>query len=38
MSHISYTKPCGIARGPHEHNEQTDIFCFLGTGKFREKL
>lgn len=37
MSYISYTKP-GIARGPHEHKGQTDIFCFMGTGNFRIKL
>jgi len=37
MSYISYTKP-GITRGPHEHKEQTDIFCFMGTGNFKVKL
>jgi len=37
MSYISYTKP-GIARGPHEHNKQTDIFCFIGPGNFMVKL
>jgi len=37
MSYISYTKP-GIARGPHEHQEQTDIFCFMGPGNFKIKL
>jgi len=37
MSHISYTKP-GVARGPHKHNKQTDIFCFLGPGNFKIKL
>lgn len=37
MSYISYTKP-GVARGPHEHKEQTDIFCFMGSGNFRVKL
>lgn len=30
MSYVSVTKP-GIARGPHEHMEQSDYFCFLGT-------
>lgn len=29
MSYISMTKP-GIARGPHEHLDQTDYFCFFG--------
>jgi dTDP-4-dehydrorhamnose 3,5-epimerase len=28
MSYISMTYP-GITRGPHEHLEQTDYFCFL---------
>jgi len=37
MSYISYTKPV-IARGPHEHKEQTDIFCFIGPGNFKIKL
>ena len=37
MSYISYTKR-GIARGPHEHKGQTDIFCFVGPGNFRIKL
>ncbi len=37
MSYISYTKP-GITRGPHEHMEQTDIFCFMGPGNFKVKL
>jgi dTDP-4-dehydrorhamnose 3,5-epimerase len=37
MSYVSYTKP-GIARGPHEHMEQTDIFCFMGPGNFKIKL
>ncbi len=37
MSYVSYTKP-GIARGPHEHLEQTDVFCFIGPGNFKIKL
>lgn len=37
MSYVSYTRP-GIARGPHEHREQTDIFCFIGPGSFKLKL
>ena len=37
MSYVSYTRP-GIARGPHEHLKQTDIFCFIGPGNFRIKL
>jgi dTDP-4-dehydrorhamnose 3,5-epimerase len=34
MAYISVTEP-GIARGPHEHVEQADCFCFLGPGNFR---
>jgi dTDP-4-dehydrorhamnose 3,5-epimerase len=37
MSYVSYTKP-GIARGPHEHLKQVDIFCFIGPGNFKIKL
>ena len=33
MGYISLTKP-GIARGPHEHREQSDLFVFF-SGKFR---
>ena len=28
MGYVSVTHP-GVARGPHEHRDQTDIFCFL---------
>lgn len=34
MSYFSLTKP-GIARGPHEHKDQTDLFCFAGPSTFR---
>ena len=34
MSYISMTRP-GIARGPHEHVDQSDLFCFLGPSTFR---
>ena len=37
MSYVSCTRP-GVARGPHEHNKQTDIFCFMGPGNFKIKL
>ena len=37
MSYVSYTKP-GMARGPHEHLKQTDIFCFMGPGNFKIQL
>jgi dTDP-4-dehydrorhamnose 3,5-epimerase len=29
MSYVSMTRP-GVARGPHEHREQTDYFFFAG--------
>lgn len=31
MSYVSATKP-GVARGPHEHVRQTDVFVFIGPG------
>lgn len=34
MSYISQTEP-GIARGPHEHRDQADLFCFIGPSTFR---
>ncbi len=34
MSYVSATKP-GVVRGPHEHKEQSDLFVFVGPGKFR---
>jgi dTDP-4-dehydrorhamnose 3,5-epimerase len=34
MAYISMTLP-GIARGPHEHVEQADFFCFLGPSSFK---
>ena len=37
MGYISFTKP-GVARGPHEHKFQTDIFSFPGPGNFKVKL
>lgn len=33
MAYLSETLP-GAARGPHEHLQQTDFFCFLGTATF----
>lgn len=37
MSYVSLTLP-GVARGPHEHREQTDYFAFLGPSTFRVYL
>ncbi len=34
MSYVSMTKP-GVARGPHEHREQADLFAFIGPSMFR---
>jgi dTDP-4-dehydrorhamnose 3,5-epimerase len=34
MAYISTTLP-GVARGPHEHIDQTDAFCFLGPSNFK---
>lgn len=37
MAYVSETLP-GVARGPHEHREQTDYFCFLGPSTFELTL
>ncbi len=37
MSYVSMTKP-GVTRGPHEHEDQTDIFVFIGPGTFQLNL
>lgn len=37
MGYLSQSGP-GIARGPHEHAEQADFFCFLGPGNFQVYL
>jgi dTDP-4-dehydrorhamnose 3,5-epimerase len=37
MCYISMTEP-GIARGPHEHVEQADYFCFIGPSNFKVYL
>jgi dTDP-4-dehydrorhamnose 3,5-epimerase len=34
MSYISQTEP-NVARGPHEHKDQADLFCFIGPSTFR---
>jgi dTDP-4-dehydrorhamnose 3,5-epimerase len=34
MSYISMTEP-GVARGPHEHTEQADMFGFIGPSTFK---
>ncbi|SNB44692.1 dTDP-4-dehydrorhamnose 3,5-epimerase family protein [Geobacter sp. DSM 9736] len=37
MAYVSMTQP-GVARGPHEHAEQTDYFCFIGPSNFKVYL
>ena len=37
MAYISATDP-GIARGPHEHVDQADYFCFIGPSDFKVYL
>ncbi|MDX6385227.1 MAG: dTDP-4-dehydrorhamnose 3,5-epimerase [Blastocatellia bacterium] len=37
MSYISSTNP-GVARGPHEHVAQADLFCFLGPSNFKFRM
>ncbi len=37
MGYVSATKP-GVTRGPHEHREQADCFCFIGPSRFRVYL
>jgi len=34
MTYLSATLP-GIARGPHEHVDQSDLFCFIGPSNFK---
>jgi dTDP-4-dehydrorhamnose 3,5-epimerase len=34
MAYLSMTEP-GIARGPHEHVDQADCFCFVGPSNFK---
>lgn len=37
MSYISSTEP-GVQRGPHEHEDQADLFCFTGPSNFKLRL
>lgn len=37
MAYISVTEP-NVQRGPHEHIEQADLFCFIGSGNFKLRL
>ena len=37
MGYVSVTKP-GVSRGPHEHHDQSDRFCFAGPGTFELRM
>lgn len=37
MAYVSSTNP-GITRGPHEHWDQADFFCFIGPSNFKLRL
>src|SRR6266545_3911025 len=37
MAYISSTLP-GATRGPHEHVDQADLFCFLGPSDFQLRM
>jgi dTDP-4-dehydrorhamnose 3,5-epimerase len=37
MAYVSSTNP-GMTRGPHEHFDQADLFCFLGPSNFKVRM
>lgn len=37
MAYISATEP-HVARGPHEHVSQADLFCFIGPANFKLRM
>ena len=37
MAYVSSTK-AGVTRGPHEHVDQADLFCFLGPSNFKLRM
>ena len=37
MAYISSTLP-GVTRGPHEHVDQADLFCFIGPSNFKLRV
>ncbi|MEK6281530.1 MAG: dTDP-4-dehydrorhamnose 3,5-epimerase family protein [Acidobacteriota bacterium] len=37
MAYTSSTNP-GVTRGPHEHVDQADLFCFMGPSNFKLRL
>jgi dTDP-4-dehydrorhamnose 3,5-epimerase len=37
MAYLSTTRP-GVRRGPHEHVDQADLFCFIGPSNFKLRM
>lgn len=37
MGYVSQSEP-GVQRGPHEHIDQADLFCFIGPSNFKMRL
>ena len=37
MAYISATNR-GVTRGPHEHHDQADLFCFIGPSNFKLRM
>jgi dTDP-4-dehydrorhamnose 3,5-epimerase len=37
MAYTSATLP-GVQRGPHEHRDQADYFCFIGPSNFKLRM
>jgi dTDP-4-dehydrorhamnose 3,5-epimerase len=37
MAYLSLTVP-GLTRGPHEHVDQADLFCFIGPSNFKLRM
>ncbi len=37
MAYVSSTEP-GVQRGPHEHVDQADLFCFIGPSNFKLRM
>jgi len=37
MAYISSSAP-GVTRGPHEHLDQADLFCFIGPSNFKLRM
>jgi dTDP-4-dehydrorhamnose 3,5-epimerase len=37
MGYVSQSEP-GVQRGPHEHVDQADLFCFIGPSNFKMRL